>query len=571
MRHTAPAWRRQFMRHLTVASANELSPVHSLNLPSALSGGQEAKQLAKLLDSACASWGTRSTAAHMELMLANMHCHTAAPSAASMQRLAWLAAHRPVDEHSSVWSAALLLLGTARCVLAQPTQPMTPAAVRSVLAAVQISLKQAGSPAAGVALPSAATLSLLGSCAALGNSLQLLPPSAPVVQSPWAQQAIQDTCSHALRFALRCPETASNPASQVPPHTDCTRMLAHSVAGNHGRATALAAEMLQAHPSVASALAASVATCVLLRPHFGSAAAAADCSRSAAQAAHIYWTEALSNYAEVDTPHMHAVCWATLHAALLLPPDEGRDLLSMLPAAQGGVPHAGLGQQQVWELQLRHSVVCGLAPPPLLPRGLHVSTRAVAAWLALRGGAGAVARHVWPDPLLGLQVQLGGVSVDTGAVEGGWAPEGVWAQRWLGSMPPGQGVQWPPVDAPQPTEQPGRPLPAKDATSPVLGGGVGSGAAAALSSWQFDMWLGFGDAGELLVQAAQRVAKRMSPQPAAPSGVQTGLNLTEGVQHATPDASAAWDALLKAARGGQLPPGAAEGITTLAQSGECDR
>jgi len=545
----------------------------------ALSAAGASKQLAKLLDSACASWGARSTAAHMELMLAHMHCHTIAPSSASMQRLAWLAAHRPVDRHSSVWSAALLLLGTARSVLTCTPQPMSPAAVRSILSAAQTALRQAseGAPAAAL-LPAAATLSLLSSAAALGNTAQLLPPSAAILQSPWAQQSIQAACSRVLRFAL---QPASAEAADGP-----ARLLAHSIAGNHARAAVLAQEALQAPYTDAAALDASVATCVLLRQHFSpstSAPQGCDVESSpapAVQAAGAFWADALQRIrpGQLHAVHARAVAWAVLHVALLLPPAMGCALVAQLRGSgcvggRGG-DSAGAAMLQLWEQDLRAAVAEGGLLPPLLPQGLHVGTRSIALWLQQQGGGGAVsAGHAqavlgsWPDPLLGLQVQIGFGRVDEWGGEGGWAPASVWQQRWLCSMPAGGGVAWPPPYPSTHSHAASTPTLAREPSkhhAAELGGGLGTGAAAALSSWQFDMWLGFGDAGDMLVQAAQRVAKRMkAPQPAVSEEyvVSSAVDALGGAD--PPSVAAEWQSVLHAADEGILPASATAALRRL--------
>ncbi len=370
IKHT---WKR--FNRFFCSAAESIAGVHALQHlgasphPAVLSSGPESKQLSKLFDSTCASWGARSTAAHMELMLAHMHCHTVAPSAASMQRLAWLASHRPVDRHSSVWSAALLMLGTARSILAHSEHPLTPAAVRAMLSAAQLSLQQAAhmpggssTEAEAAALPAAATLSLLSSCSSLSSAPGSLSPSDPLLQSPWAQQAMQETCEHVLRFALQPPSKDRGNTWQ----TAITRILAHSIAGNHARAGALAQDLLQQRqePPV---LAAAVASCVLLRGHFAAANTMQPSVQGDVECVHAFWRSYL-HAAPRHGQHTgggrweggaRAACtWAVLHTALVLPQQQGTALLRQLRAS-GMLSTPTRGGLRQWEEALRAAVVEG--------------------------------------------------------------------------------------------------------------------------------------------------------------------------------------------------------------------
>ncbi len=223
--------------------------------------------------------------------------------------------------------------------------------------------------------------------------------------------------------------------------------------------------------------------------------------------------------------------------------------------------------------------------PPVGASSLHTGTRALALFLqgvsvGEQHAAAQSLRACWPDPLLTLQVQLGGEGAGAWSGEGQGSGDDIWSTCWLGSVPPGKGVVWPPPCGVAGSGSSRPPHAAQGGAGPTAAAhgqhsameivpalatrSVSSGAAAALSSWQFDMWLGFGDAGDMLVQAAQRVAKRMTSIPREHSNTVNASKQAGNVPAAANNAvDAQWRELLACAEAGQLSGDVASILHTL--------
>lgn len=425
-----------------------------------VAASQPTKAVTRLLDAVCASWGARSTAAHLSALLHALLPSRALPSAPSLQRLAWLTRHRPADATSGALAAALLLLlaarGSAVASLPLPT-------VRGALDAATPALVAALDAAAPVPASAALVCSLAAATLQAEHGHAACP-------SPWLREATQRAC----QAAGRLPEEGA-----IVGHEAVLRAVGRVLAGGAPSQPLPPPRT----PPAATLLLAAAASCALRGQGPQHSAASLDACRKLAEGA--------------------VGAWACLHADL-----------ADLPSASALPPPAAprLPPHLAWRMRLRRAAMSGALLPQeeRVPPGVPLA-EALLAW----DMGGGVFRHApgawtsavacaWPCPvraLPSLQWEAGsGARVEPPP---GDAYEALCVDLLLPSLPVPRTCT---VQAA--VEEAAVPQPAQDAapTEPPTPPAVGIGG---LAAWEYDVWLGFGDAGGALLAAGRRVAQSL--------------------------------------------------------------